>query len=94
MDSTNGRYKASSDSPAECCGSSGRCARMTWSRENYCCSYDRPVAATAHFFLHSYRSASTGSSFAACIAGNQPLITPTKIRINVERNSVVVDKVR
>jgi len=43
---------------------------------------------------HSYRSASTGSSFAACIAGNQPLITPTKIRINVERNSVVVDKVR
>src|SRR5215469_9487291 len=71
-----------------------RCALMTWSARELLLFWGRPIAGHCPLLPHSYRSASTGSSFAACIAGSQPLITPTKIRINVERNSVVVDKVR
>jgi hypothetical protein len=44
--------------------------------------------------FHSYRNASTGSSFAACIAGNHPLITPTTTRIIVDKNKVVVESAR
>src|SRR5208283_1157800 len=43
---------------------------------------------------YSYRNASTGSSFAACIAGTQPLITPTTTRISVESTMVISDKFR
>jgi hypothetical protein len=89
-----GGIKTSSDSPREYCSSwESVCADDLVARELFLFSTGRSLA-PAHFFLHSYRSASTGSSLAACIAGSQPLITPTKIRINVERNSVVVDKVR
>jgi hypothetical protein len=44
--------------------------------------------------LYSYRSASTGSRFAACIAGSHPLITPTTIRIRVDINRVLVESTR
>ena len=40
---------------------------------------------------HSYRSASTGSSFDARIAGTSPLITPTTSNTRVETASVIIE---
>lgn len=38
---------------------------------------------------HSYRNASTGSSFEARMAGTKPLITPTMSNTAVERKTVI-----
>ena len=44
--------------------------------------------------LHSYLKASMGSSFAALMAGNMPLMIPTKLRIAVDQMRVVASIAR
>ncbi len=44
--------------------------------------------------IYSYRRASTGSSLAACMAGSQPLMTPTMMRMALDRNMVMNESVR
>ena len=56
-----------------------------------CCMKRRVRGVCFQRATHSYRSASTGSSFDARIAGTSPLITPTTSNTTVESTIVIME---